>query len=398
MNNDPYLVIANSAKIVIDNSNANAITQTGTGGRIISEAETNVVRWNVSGAIGTYTVPFFDNDNALEIPLTVAIVTGGSLGASNHIDFSTYNGPSFDNSSYMPSGVSNMGSSSVPTANNSDKVIDRFWILDANHTVKPSITLSLTYIDAEWSASGNTIIEDNLRAQRWNTSLGDWDQFGFSPAGIADTATNIVSGITVPSADFYRSWTLVDYLAPLPIELLSNEVYCNNNNVVIKWTTASETNNDFFTIEKSIDAINFTAIGTVGGAGNSTTVLNYSFSDLNPYSGIAYYRLKQTDYDGMSETFSILASQNCNTSFQVNVNAFNDQSGSIVILIDTDVSANYTATLFDALGKKICSKDLNATEGNNIYKLGIASINSGVYFISIDNGKEITIKKILVLH
>ena len=402
MNNDPYLVIANSAYVVIDNSNANALTQIGTGGRIISEAETNRLRWNVSNATGTYVVPFYDNDAVPvntptnEIPVTVTITTGGTAAATNRIDFSTYDGGT-DNATYMPTGVTNMANATVPSANNSLQVTDRFWILDANHATKPDVTLSFTYIDAE-NAAPNTLAEANLKAQRWNSTVGDWDGFLYPPIGTANTATNVVSGATAPAADFFRSWTLVDFTTPLPIELLSNKVNCIDNNVVVSWSTASETNNNFFTIEKSTDGINFISIGTVLGAGTSTSVLNYSFIDFNSYSGIAYYRLKQTDYDGMSETFSILASENCNTSFQVNVNAFNDQAGSIVILIDTDVNANYTATLFDALGKKICSKDLNVTQGNNIYKLEIASINSGVYFISIDNRKEKISKKIFVLN
>src|ERR1043165_3504153 len=176
MDNDGYIVISNSAYLVIDNSNANALTQTGTGGRIISEAEGNILRWNISNATGSYVVPFYDDGDAQEIPLTVTIGTGGTAGATNRIDFSTYDG-GWDNNTYRPTGVTNMGNVTVPAANNSAKVIDRFWIIDANHATKPSATLSFTYIDNEWSVASNTISEGNLRAQRWNTTVGDWDGF-----------------------------------------------------------------------------------------------------------------------------------------------------------------------------------------------------------------------------
>ena len=396
MNNDGYIVISNSAYLVIDNSATNAITQTGTGGRIISEAEGNKVRWMVSSTTGTYVVPFYENGEAVEIPVTVAITTGGTAGATNRIDFSTYDGGS-DNATYMPTGVTNMGNATIPAANNSLQVTDRFWILDANHATRPAVNISFTYVDNE-NIAPNTLVEINLKAQRWNATAADWDGILFPPIGLANTATNVVSGAIAPAADFFRSWTLVDFATPLPIELLSNEVNCIDNNVVVSWSTASETNNNFFTIEKSTDGINFISIGTVLGAGTSTSVLNYSFIDFNPNAGLAYYRLKQTDYDGMSETFSILSSENCNSTVQVNINAFNDQTGNVVIVIDTDENTNYTAILFDALGKKISATNLKTVQGNNIFKLDITSINSGVYFVSIDNGKEKISKKILVLN
>ena len=400
MNDDGCIVISNGAYVVLDNSNANALTQTGTGGRIISEGETNRLRWNVSNATGTYVVPFYDNDNVPtstatdEIPLTVTINAAGTAGATNHIDFSTYDG-SWDNNTYRPTGVTNMGNVTIPAANNSAKVVDRFWIIDANHATKPSVTLSFTYIDNEWSVASNSITEANLRAQRWNATAGDWDGFVYVPAGTINTATNIVSAVNAPAADFFRSWTLVDNTAPLPIELLSNEVECSEKNIVFKWTTATETNNDFFTIQRSIDGINFIEIGTIDGAGTSSSTLNYSYTDYNSFNGISYYRLKQTDYNGDNKTFGIITAQNCNSS-DASVNAYNDQTGNIAILINTESTETYTATLFDAQGKKISGKLLETSKGVNNFHMDITNINTGIYFLTIDNGSSVTFRKIFV--
>lgn len=397
MNNDGYVVITNSAYLVLANSNANAITQTGTGGRIISEAEGNKVRWIVSNTTGAYTVPFYENGEAVEIPVVATITAAGTAGATNRIDFSTYDGVS-DNATYMPTGVTNMTNVTVPAANNSLQVTDRFWILDANHATKPAVDISFTYVDNE-NIAPNTLAEANLKAQRWNTTVSDWDGFLFPPIGTANTVTNIVSGAIAPAADFFGVWTLVDFTTPLPIELLSNEVNCDNNNVVVTWSTASETNNSFFTIEKSIDGINFVTVGYLAGAGNSTSILNYSFTDNNSFSGISYYRLKQTDYDGTTQTFGMLTSENCNeTNVSTTLNAFNDQTGNIAIVIDTDASSTYTATLFDAIGKKIAVTGIKTSKGTNTYKFDITSINTGIYFISLENEKEKITKKILILN
>lgn len=70
-------------------------------------------------------------------------------------------------------------------------------------------------------------------------------------------------------------------------------------NVIIAWATASESNNDYFTVERSKDGISFEAIVEVDGAGNSDNYfLNYKVTDFSPFEGTSYYRLKQTDFDG----------------------------------------------------------------------------------------------------
>jgi hypothetical protein len=92
--------------------------------------------------------------------------------------------------------------------------------------------------------------------------------------------------------------------SPLPIELLFFNVNISDEVVKILWATAAEISNDFFTLERSTDGINWQIIGEIEGAGNSTLRLDYSFMDYNPIPGISYYRLKQTDYDGQYEYFA----------------------------------------------------------------------------------------------
>ena len=79
--------------------------------------------------------------------------------------------------------------------------------------------------------------------------------------------------------------------------------------VILNWTTASELNNDYFTIERSKDAVEFQPIKFVEGAGNSNSILNYEIIDVNPFLGTSYYRLKQTDFNG-KYSFSNIVSVN----------------------------------------------------------------------------------------
>jgi hypothetical protein len=89
----------------------------------------------------------------------------------------------------------------------------------------------------------------------------------------------------------------------LPIELISFTASLSGSVVNINWATATELNNDFFTIERSEDGINWTVIGEVDGAGDAHVRLDYQYIDYDPIPGISYYRLKQTDFDGQFEYF-----------------------------------------------------------------------------------------------
>ena len=92
---------------------------------------------------------------------------------------------------------------------------------------------------------------------------------------------------------------------PLPIELLTFSATPKESAVLLKWTTASETNNNFFTIERSSNGTEWTEIGSQKGAGNSSTILNYELYDFQPLLGVNYYRLKQTDFD-REYTYSVI--------------------------------------------------------------------------------------------
>jgi len=84
----------------------------------------------------------------------------------------------------------------------------------------------------------------------------------------------------------------------LDIHLLSFTAKSEDSHIKLNWTTASETDNAFFRIERSSDGMNFESLGTKDGAGNSSAPLNYTFKDLHPLQGIGYYRLVDVDNRG----------------------------------------------------------------------------------------------------
>jgi hypothetical protein len=89
----------------------------------------------------------------------------------------------------------------------------------------------------------------------------------------------------------------------LPVKLISFELFNMGTSIEVKWSTASEINNDYFKVERSRDGENWFSIGTVRGAGNSSSRKDYTLTDYSPLLGEQWYRLVQVDYDGNFEIF-----------------------------------------------------------------------------------------------
>ena len=116
--------------------------------------------------------------------------------------------------------------------------------------------------------------------------------------------SNYVSAATIPNTSFFRSWVLVDNTKPLPVELISFSAHCNNDVVTVNWQTASETNNNYFTLESSIDGVTWVTVATVPGL--VTAILCFHILTLLtiPLQGYHTSVLTQTDFNGQSKTFA----------------------------------------------------------------------------------------------
>jgi hypothetical protein len=107
-----------------------------------------------------------------------------------------------------------------------------------------------------------------------------------------------VSGDLLADPTIYQVNAIADCASPLPIQLIDFSVREDNGDALLIWSTASELNNDRFLLLRTVDGIEYETAGIVSGAGNSSTVLNYSFRDRNPEKGLSYYKLRQVDFDG----------------------------------------------------------------------------------------------------
>jgi gliding motility-associated-like protein len=215
--NGAYIVMDNSPTLVIDNPSPTAVSSPGSGW-VISENEFNQVQWNVGNNTGKYIVPFgYSTTNY--IPVTINITTAGDINGA--LNFSTYHGPTWDNVTYMPTGVTNMHGNTL--VDNSAKAVDRFWIIDAtSYTTKPVTNITFTYISNEITAAGNTIKPANLFAQRFNPAGSTWADW-YGAWGTDNNVLKTVSTGNVSSANLLRSWVLVDNSSPMGITPVTSE-------------------------------------------------------------------------------------------------------------------------------------------------------------------------------
>ena len=113
------------------------------------------------------------------------------------------------------------------------------------------------------------------------------------------------------------SYTVTIHPSPLPVKLIYFDAEDERNgNVLLKWATETEIDNDYFEIQVSEDGSEFRPITTIEGKGTTNEIVTYSFRDENPYFGFNYYRLKQVDYNGDFE-YSDIASVNMTDGFDV---------------------------------------------------------------------------------
>lgn len=138
----------------------------------------------------------------------------------------------------------------------------------------------------------------------------------------------------------------------LPIEIVSFNGYDRNNYNLINWVSATEINNDYYTLERSIDGISWDIISLINGSGNSSTPMYYEYKDYsykkNSYN---YYRLKQTDFNGINEYFNIIVVDNSKNTIDKTLIKVTDLMGQDV---DPDTEGILVYYYSDGTHQKIC--------------------------------------------
>ena len=238
-------------------------------------------------------------------------------------------------------------------------------------------------VKLSYEADDNVTDFANLRIAK-DDGAGNWVNLGGT--GTANTSGTITSTVNFTSVGDFVLANNTGGGNVIPVEMTSLRATADNNIVTLNWTTATESNNYGFEIERAVASnryISWKSIGFVNGAGNSTEQKNYSFSDKVPQSGSYLYRLRQIDLDGnftFSKELNVSVSAPQNFSLLQNYpNPFNP-STSIEYSIPSD--SRVTIEIFSVSGEKIALLvNDNQPAGYHSYQLdaGALKLSSGVY-------------------
>lgn len=254
-----------------------------------------------------------------------------------------------------------------------------------------SISLSIDYAIGNGSSANSVYVYYIINGGTpvlFGSSVNQSTASGTFTISSLNCTTSIQIYAKAITRDFNASYVLIDNVSitgsvALPIELLYFKPKYEDDIVKLIWSTASEHNNDYFTIEKSYDGFIYEVIKTIPGAGNSTHVINYYEEDRSFTSSIVYYRLKQTDFDGQfvrTDWESVFIDKKV-TELEITPNPF-DQELNITFI--SEINGVKTLKLTDLIGNVVYQEDIMVFNGINNLKIKLNPLSRGVYLLNFD--------------
>jgi hypothetical protein len=418
----------NSKKVTFDRQNAGdqTITVGGTvtretffemevspvNGNLLTAGATNITVLNnlnfVSGKfdlnnnqliVGTSTV----NGTITGAASTRYIITnGGNIRFFANTNATTYNFPIGDVAEFTPFDLvldngaqagaflqASMTPLPHPNAvgtNAATHYINRYWsVVPSGLAASPVYDVTYKYADTDIVGNDAT-----YRPAKYSTATATpgWvSSPGSGAFAIDGTAANhdlALNTFTWDNLTTFSDFSAAGDGAPLPIQLLSFEAEPVGNTVLVSWTTSSEINNDYFTIERSVDAVNYAPIGTVDGSGNTNTTRNYTFTDIQPMMGVSYYRLRQTDFNGDFEVFDPAVVNFASGLVQGAALFPNPAVEYAHVMINTASSGKGWVRVTDVTGRLISNYQIVMEKGMTPFTLQTDDLAPGKYLVTVE--------------
>jgi hypothetical protein len=279
-------------------------------------------------------------------------------------------------STYMPADTNKLIFNAIPELVNGDSAIILLHVPLANATY----TYNLSFVGTETFANSSTqfILIDTYTNSTFVISQ-------LSPVYSFSTTANTAASYA--SNRFQLKITTAT--GSLPVKLVSFHGEKYNGTSILKWTTASELNNDHFDVQRSNDGLHYTTIGTLSGAKYSSKPVSYQFTDKEPADGVNYYRLKQVDGDG-KETYSTVITLNFGKEgAKVGVTAWPVPADDyLTIELNNTEIVNASIVIRDMVGKVVYTENILADESGYSHPIWVENLQTGVYFIEIQQGNQ----------
>ena len=371
--NNGNIISSATNTLTLENTLTTAISGGSVSSHIVGPLNRN------TNSIGDYILPVGDGIHYRPIVIT-----------PNSTTTTTYTAE-FKNTAHSSVAYDANGFNNTPTTSgdNIDHVAMGCW-WDIERTASGSDC----FVALNWDNTSGVDSPSDIILAHWNGL--SWDKIGTTLSSSDGTGSATAADGRVKSNLFTGDFSPFNLGSgngnnSLPIDLLSFTTTCYSENIEVEFSVLSQVNNDYFIIEKSLDAYEWEFVAELQGAGNTNTQMNYSFTDYNSYSNLSYYRLRQIDYDGNLKIFYPV-SANCNNSSDgVMLNVYpNPVRDHITFELDLDRYQGDESyySIIDAAGKVIISDYINLENGFNKKTLDVSKLMSGIYFIQLNQTKD----------
>ena len=355
----------NNNQLIVGNSTVNGTITGATSARYIITNGGNI-RFFANTNATTYNFPI--GDVAEYTPFDLVLDNGAQAGA------------------YLQASMTPLPHPNAVGVNAATHYINRYWsVVPSGLEINPVYDVTYKYADTD--IVGNDATYRPAKYSTTTATPGWISSPGSGATAIDGTAANhdlALNTFTWDNLTTFSDFSAAGDGAPLPIQLLTFEAEPVGNTVLVSWTTASEINNDYFTIERSVDAVNYAPIGTVDGAGNSNTSRSYTYTDIQPMMGISYYRLRQTDFNGDFEVFDP-AVVNFGSGLVQGAALFPNPAVEYAhVMINTAASGKGWVRVTDVTGRLISNYQIVMEKGMTPFTLQTDDLAPGKYLVTVE--------------
>ena len=265
------------------------------------------------------------------------------------------------------------------------------WFIIQDNVDNGFIQLSVN--GGDWQTVSNPITGTNQT----------WSQFGLDLSAYTDSTVRIAFYFTSSSNTTFSGWYIDDIriegIFIIPVELISFTSILVNGDVKLEWSTATETNNQGFEIQRRNENNEYQKIGYVPGHGTTTQIQNYTYVDLKVASGNYFYRLKQIDFSGQYEYSDEIEIDVAGPlTFALEQNYPNPFNPSTIIHYALPEKSNVELIVYDILGNEVATL-VNEEKPAGSYEVEFSAtgLPSGIYFYRIQAGSFVETKKMVLM-
>lgn len=276
----------------------------------------------------------------------------------------------------------------VPLKNVSNR---EYWKVDADKPVSVELNWRYSGDCIHTLCDADDIDESRVTVAFWDNDINKWRDAGGSIAGGSTPAAgSITSGqINFPFSGKADGIPIgfggKDANNPLPVQLLYFDAECSGNDVIISWLTATESNSEYFVLQKSTDLIHFSNVALIEAAGNSVVEQSYELIDRNEHQKQVYYRLLQKDFDKEQTVLAAINADCVQESLGAEYFVIYPNPVSDVLIIKPlfNENTNVKIEITDQAGRLLQTQNMQSVFEGQFFELDLNNLKSGVYYLKI---------------